>query len=116
GVNGVGEPDEGEPHVRFDGGELETEQVGWQVARPHPGLLAAILSSGPLNGPAPYPTRRSGGGRVIPPSPDRFGWSGSLLLLGALGAEHEVGSPFGLPCIKYGRVELLDQILSHASV
>jgi len=60
--------------------------------------------------------RRSGGGRVIPPSPDRFGWSGSPLLLGALGAEHEVGSPFGLPCIEHGRVELLDQILSHASV
>jgi hypothetical protein len=26
-----------------------------------------------------------------------------------------VGSPFGLPCIEHGRVELLDQILSHAS-
>ena len=35
-VKGIGKPDEGEPHVRIDGGALETGQPGRPSAGPRP--------------------------------------------------------------------------------
>ena len=35
-VKNVGEPDEGEPHVRFDGGGLETENVAMDTGQERP--------------------------------------------------------------------------------
>jgi len=63
-VKGVGKPDEGEPHVRIDGGELETGQpnrpsagprpVRWKTPPRWPGRDPARWS--PATAPVPYPT------------------------------------------------------------
>jgi hypothetical protein len=45
-VNDVGEPDEGEPHVRFDGRELEQEPNGHRAT-----------GSGPAKPPRQLPTQ-----------------------------------------------------------
>jgi hypothetical protein len=73
-VKDVGEPDEGEPHVRFDGGELEkeratdtdygspSERTGLELRRylqpvsspaPHPSVPVTFLVIGHLDEPLP---------------------------------------------------------------
>jgi hypothetical protein len=73
-VNDVGEPCAGEPHARFDGRALETEQPDEASAVPRPvcwtshpdGLVGDHLDGTTATAPALDPTREIGGqGRRI---------------------------------------------------
>ncbi len=63
-VNDVGEPCAGEPHARFDGRELETEQAPVKDTEKnatvgnHPDTALRDLPPGTATAPAPDPTPR----------------------------------------------------------